>query len=420
MSEKGVKLTYGNHTFLYVAQDASKNIANCSFTIVVKDVSPPTIENCVDPAPYFIPTSPNASKNDTFIDWDPPFIYDNSNTEVNVTQSLQAGQIGVGKHQVIYTATDLAGNQNKCVLNVTVNAAECKKLPEIQNGQTVCAKNSTHVWCELNCNYGYTVINESDDEHYDSIKMFCENGIAKWSHEPIAECSKFEVPEFIEQVISINLNEDTNLCNGINETAQMNSEMKKLLCNDSEDCEIITKLPDCDEIEKRISTANATNDQKLNSTYYHVVKRREIGKPNGKDNLMQIRVYTKVSKKLGMWNTSLSRSENIDHVKNELKTYHSNEKLRDQLVAMKINVKHLNLDESPLCKNGSVLKKDLCIECPRGSYHNKEVNSCHWCPLGTFNNQSSQMICYPCPEHYSTRKIGSRDGKECFGEWMFH
>lgn len=417
VNEIGVKLTYGNHTFLYVAQDASKNIANCSFTITVNDVTPPTIENCVNPTPYIIPTSPNASKNDTFIDWDPPLIFDNSNAEVNVTQSLQAGQIGIGKYQVIYSAIDLAGNQNECILNITVNAAECKKLPEIQNGQTVCAKNATHTWCELNCDNGYTTTNENSDEHFDSLVIHCEHSFAKWSHNPIPECSKFEIPEFIEQVISIDLNVNTNICNGTNETLQnqMNSEMKKMLCNESEDCEIITELPNCDDVEKRISAANATNNQLLNNSFYHVIKRREIERGN-KDNVMQIRVYTRVSKKLGKWNSTLSRNENIDNIKDELKTYHSNGKLRDQLSSLKINVKHLNLDESPLCRNGSVLKKDICIECPRGSYHNKLVNSCHWCPLGTFNNASSQMICQSCPLHYSTRKIGAKYSKECFGK----
>lgn len=417
VDEGGAKLTFGNHTFQYVAIDASKNKAKCSFVIAVLDVTPPKIENCANPAPYYIPTSPNAPKNDTLIDWDPPLIYDNTNAEVNVTQSLEAGQIGVGEHQVVYTVTDLAGNQNRCAMNITVKAAECKQLPPVANGQSVCAKNSTHTWCELNCDNGYTTINDHSEEYFDSMTIYCEHGLAKWSHEPVPECSKVEVPEFIEQVISIDLSDGDSLCNGTDGQAQadMNEEMKKYLCKGAEDCEIITQLPDCDEISKRVAVSNATDENQLNSTFYHVVKRREAPKDDGKENVMKIRVYTRVSKKLGLWNTSLSRSENVDRVKDELKTYHSNENLRAQLAALNINVKHLNLDEVPLCRNGSVLKKDICVECPRGSYHNKAANSCHWCPWGTYNNASSQMTCHPCPEHRSTRKIGAKSSSECLG-----
>lgn len=55
----------------------------------------------------------------------------------------------------------------------------------------------------------------------------------------------------------------------------------------------------------------------------------------------------------------------------------------------------------------------ISVQCPRGSYHNFQSNACLWCPLGTFNNETSQMDCLPCPVHQSTRKIGSKSSGEC-------
>lgn len=75
---------------------------------------------------------------------------------------------------------------------------------------------------------------------------------------------------------------------------------------------------------------------------------------------MKIKIYTKISKGLGLWNQNLSRAENLDIVRQELNTYHSNERLRNQLTSLRINVKHLNLEENLLCRTGSVLKRNVC------------------------------------------------------------
>lgn len=80
---------------------------------------------------------------------------------------------------------------------------------------------------------------------------------------------------------------------------------------------------------------------------------------------MKIKIYTKISRGLGLWNQTLSRAENIDIVKTELKTYHTNDQLRNQLQALRINVKHLNLVENLLCRSGSVLKRSVCGEFDR-------------------------------------------------------
>lgn len=352
----GAKLTMGDHIFYYVAIDAFKNKAKCNFTITVLDITPPIMENCVNPPDIYIPTTPTALPNATFVDWDPPIIYDNSNIEVNVTQSLLAGQLGIGVHQVTYHAVDSAGNANSCVMNVTVLPLECNHLPPPANGKSFCAKNTTHTWCELSCDFDYSMyLNGTDDEHSDTLKLYCEHDIAKWPIETVADCTKIELPESIEQVFSITLEDDVAArCNdsgsAIEFQTEMETRLREQLCPDPLDCEIVSELPDCSSFEGNHSGIS-------NNTFYHVVNRRDTAK---RTPLMKVRVYTRISKKLGLWDATAPRSENIRRVKDELRTYHTNEELRQKLQTLKINVRHLNLDEVPLCRNGTVLKRNIC------------------------------------------------------------
>lgn len=150
-------MTLGNHTFTYIAVDAFRNKAKCNFTITVLDITPPNIDNCISPPEMFIPSSNDLNDNRTFVDWDAPIIYDNSNTDVNVTQSIHSGHIGIGVHAVTYIATDSSGNQNTCTLNVTVKPSLCDTLSSPGNGQSLCARNESHTWCDIICDLGYEI-----------------------------------------------------------------------------------------------------------------------------------------------------------------------------------------------------------------------------------------------------------------------
>lgn len=224
VKEDGVKLTSGSHIFTYIAVDAFRNKAKCNFSVIVLDITPPNIDNCINPPEIFIPRSHNNLTHDnrTFVDWDAPIIYDNSNTDVNVTQSIHPDHcIGIGVHSVIYIATDSSGNQNTCTLNVTVKPSICNTLSSPGNGQTICARNESHTWCNSICDLGYTMY-EGDDEQSDHIRLLCENDNPQWAYDPLPDCTKVELPDSIEQVFSITLDDDVSICKN---TSQLTASM---------------------------------------------------------------------------------------------------------------------------------------------------------------------------------------------------
>lgn len=211
VKEDGVKLTLGSHAFSYIAVDAFRNKARCNFTVTVLDITPPNIDNCINPPDIYIPHSNDSMDNRTFIDWDPPIIYDNSNIDVNVSQSIHPGHIGIGVHSVAYIATDSSNNQNSCTLNVTVKPLLCNTLASPGNGQSLCARNESHMWCDVICDLGYTLY-EGDDEKSDNIRLLCENDSPQWAYDPLPDCTKVELPDSIEQVFSITLDDDVAIC----------------------------------------------------------------------------------------------------------------------------------------------------------------------------------------------------------------
>lgn len=232
VKEDGVKLTLGTHTFSYIAVDAFRNKAKCNFNITVLDITPPNIDNCINPPDIFIPSAPNLIDNRTYVDWDAPIIYDNSDIDPNVTQSIVPGHIGIGLHAVTYIAQDSSGNQNVCTLNVTVKAMQCNTLNTPGNGQTLCARNETHTWCDVICDVGFTIYEKDDDENgnddavdevqTDQLRLLCKNDDPQWTLDPLPDCTKIELPDSIEQVFSITLDDDMAICKNDSEmTAKM-------------------------------------------------------------------------------------------------------------------------------------------------------------------------------------------------------
>jgi hypothetical protein len=113
----------GATTVTYRATDAAGKTAICSFKVTITesdDNEKPVISDC--PIDIAVSTDPNNCN--ALVNWTAPSATDNSGS-VTLTSNFEPGSIfPVGITQVIYTATDMAGNQSICSFNVTVTDAE--------------------------------------------------------------------------------------------------------------------------------------------------------------------------------------------------------------------------------------------------------------------------------------------------------
>ncbi|XP_035901734.1 sushi, von Willebrand factor type A, EGF and pentraxin domain-containing protein 1-like [Anopheles stephensi] len=416
IKEEGTRLGLGDHEFSYIAMDAFKNKARCSFTVTVIDKTPPVIENCLDAPLHYV--SDKSNPQETFVRWEEPMVYDNAGRNITITQNVTFGYLPAGKHAVQYRAVDLSGNEAECVLTVEVKQYTCDDIPEPRNGFSICAYNVSHVWCEIGCKEDYMFSLQPEE----TIRMVCDRARPTWGEQlDVPECSKVISSSGVEKILTIRLDDDMDpaLCNdtdAINEVSETFSDgLREELCGAQQDCTLMTTLPTC--LPGKSLSQTDTDE----SVRYSIVKRSvesqsystpEPVRANDRA-LVKIIVYKRVSQELGLWRSDGKQSENIKRIKEELEKINGKKKLRRRLGSLNLDLSVLKLDEKIRCANGSISKKLVCVHCPRGTYHNYTTNICVSCPIGSYNDQTGQTVCQPCPEHHSTRKLNAKHAHEC-------
>uniref|UniRef100_A0A182NDP0 Sushi, von Willebrand factor type A, EGF and pentraxin domain-containing protein 1 n=1 Tax=Anopheles dirus TaxID=7168 RepID=A0A182NDP0_9DIPT len=414
---EGIRLPAGDHEFSYIALDAFKNRARCSFTVTVVDLTPPVFEQCVDGPVHYVSDGTNPEQ--TYVRWDEPTVYDNAGGALTTTQNVTFGYLPAGRHWVQYRAVDAAGNEAECVLTVDVRQYTCDTVPEPRNGYALCAYNASHTWCEVGCKEDYMFSLQPDD----TLRMICDRAHPTWGEQlDVPECSRVIGAAGVEKVLTIRLDDEVepSLCNdtaALGEvTAAFSDGLRQELCGLQEDCTLLTTLPACPTNVSHVPTSEADT-----AARYSIVKRSvdatdvttpEPGRPTDRATV-KIFVYKRVSQELGMWRADGKQSENIKRIKEELEKINGKKKLRRRLGALNLDLSVLKLDEKIRCANGSIARKLVCVHCPRGTYHNYTANNCLSCPVGSYNDQTGRTACQPCPEHHSTRKLSAKHAHDC-------
>lgn len=166
------------------------------------------------------------------------------------------------------------------------------------------------MWCEISCDPGFGMLDEADDQQLESFQLICTHDDPKWKWE-MPDCSELQLPDSINEILSIELETGFDYCgDSVNKTELMES-IQKELCGDQLDCSVVSEMPSCED------EANESENSELSNAVYHVVK-REIQpskkpkrmRPKNKINV-KINIYTRISKKLGLWNGNLTRSDNV-------------------------------------------------------------------------------------------------------------
>uniref|UniRef100_A0A182PU12 Sushi, von Willebrand factor type A, EGF and pentraxin domain-containing protein 1 n=1 Tax=Anopheles epiroticus TaxID=199890 RepID=A0A182PU12_9DIPT len=417
IKEDGIRLPLGEHEFSYIAMDAFKNKARCSFTLTVLDLTPPVFEHCLDGPIHYVSDETNAQE--TFVRWEEPIVYENSGQNVTVTKNVTFGYLPVGQHAVQYRAEDPSGNVAICVVKVEVKQYTCDNIPEPKNGYSICAYNASHVWCDIGCIEDYMFSLQPEE----TIRMVCDRAKPTWGEQVgVPECSKVIGTPGVEKIITIRLTEemDPSLCNdtdALNEVSEaFNDGLRQEMCGDQMDCTLMTTLPTC-----LLGNGDTRDEADDMSVRYSIVKRSvdtasSTPDPGLRANdraMVKIFVYKRVSQELGLWRPDGKQSENIKRIKEELEKINGKKKLRRRLGALNLDLSVLKLDEKIRCANGSISKKLVCVHCPRGTYHNYTSNACLSCPIGSYNDQTGRTACQQCPEHHSTRKTSSKHAHEC-------
>ena len=57
----------------------------------------------------------------------------------------------------------------------------------------------------------------------------------------------------------------------------------------------------------------------------------------------------------------------------------------------------------------------LTVVCDQGSFRDVDANTCIQCPVNTFQNESGQTVCLPCPDGKITLVPGINSESLCKG-----
>ncbi|KAJ7392911.1 von Willebrand factor type A domain [Desmophyllum pertusum] len=61
------------------------------------------------------------------------------------------------------------------------------------------------------------------------------------------------------------------------------------------------------------------------------------------------------------------------------------------------------------------LERTSCVECPAGSYYNRDSQTCENCQEGSFQNRTGQLSCEPCPAGKWSVGGHAKNFTECIG-----
>ena len=122
------EMKLGKHELTFTAYSPFSNqSASCTMKVHVKDMDPPKVVSC--PSSFVTHLQPGQIK--TAVQWKEPVFKDNVGIQHVMASFLPGQEFSVGRHHVLYQATDGDGNRARCGFTVTVKSQARATRPNI-------------------------------------------------------------------------------------------------------------------------------------------------------------------------------------------------------------------------------------------------------------------------------------------------
>ncbi|KAG8130469.1 hypothetical protein E2320_017145, partial [Naja naja] len=410
----------GEVDITYTATDRAGNEASCSFKIKVIDIEPPVIDECRSPLPIQI------TEKEHRVTWDEPQFSDNSDL------------FPKGETLVWYTATDLAGNNRTCEINIVIRGSPCEIPFTPLNGDFKCTENESGVNCTLFCMEGYDFTTGSNENYYCAyadVNRLANHGFKSF-----------------EMLYKATRCDDNNLLKNFVEVFQSAlGKMVPSFCNDVDDIDCrFEDLPQKHCLEYNYDYENGfaigpggwgainrldysyddfvevdSEEQppKLLSDSMHVansrVKRhKKMNMPMSDHKIKLIFNITATIPLPDKRNDSLEAEnqqrllKTLERITNRLKRTLNKHPMYSFQLSSELLIADINSLEAEkaflFCKPGSVLRGRMCVNCPLGTYYSLEHHACESCWIGSYQDEEGQLECKNCPSNTYTEYLHSR------------
>ncbi|XP_021351273.1 sushi, von Willebrand factor type A, EGF and pentraxin domain-containing protein 1-like [Mizuhopecten yessoensis] len=411
----------------YIAEDHQGNMAKCHFSVIIRDVTPPTVDQCYSPLPFV------SAERYANVTWNEPQFSDNSGEKVRVERSHEPGLFHQGTTIVRYVAFDESGNNSTCHVEISIIPHPCQ-FPDVPlSGARECTEEEDGVYCRVTCNEGYDFAIAPADVYfcaYDNV----------WRPEdklPIPDCSAKAVSEAMTQPASITYLASVpcaehNVLNEIQLAFERKvTEKVNALCTDSFSCSVENFATTCEQSEdfntirvvlgrdKRslLRTINPYTNHGHGDT--RVAKRSSPGITTSSIITFDFDIKGVVSK-TGNVTADISRqkvlTDKLSNVMTKLEGKATHGELDLEMSGKRMQFANMTYDAKgprPNCKPGSVAVNDLCVPCPIGTFFNIVSEECDSCQTGSFQPKEGQVTCVVCPHNTSTHGNNSKSEREC-------
>ncbi|XP_067039280.1 sushi, von Willebrand factor type A, EGF and pentraxin domain-containing protein 1-like isoform X1 [Acropora muricata] len=408
------------HEVQYTARDSAGLTSTCTLLITVLDKERPRVASC----PSDIKKQTN--QNEIRVTWNYPVFQDNFDrppVQLRINSNRNPGALFPwGRYQVLYLATDRAGNKATCEFYVEVGPVPCTYFEAPAYGVRSCNKNTSdsngvlyEMVCVIQCTQGYSFAEPTAANTY-----LCQSdgtwqkllfggqfpqAVYPKSQRPWPDCA----PEQNVNAAKKNFTFYTGSCSSNEQDALLrirrnfleavrNSPLAKLaLCDASygQDCVVDNVRVYCGSNSRKRSVG----DQRI-ITFDFIMKDNKASQ----DPKIEAPKVKKMMADLDVLATFVKNNFPADAHMPDLQVYAANSAAA--CPAGKVLM--------VIPGSGPVLERTMCVECPAGSYYNKDSQTCQKCQEGTYQNSTGQMNCIPCPQGTWTVGIHARNYTECF------
>ncbi|XP_064626004.1 sushi, von Willebrand factor type A, EGF and pentraxin domain-containing protein 1-like [Lineus longissimus] len=396
----------GTTSIKYIAEDTSRNQAQCVFTITVKDFERPRVDSCISPEPLVVK---EAQANVT---WDEPIFSDNSGEDLTIKRTHAPGMFPQGVTEVVYTVVDASGNNNTCVIRLDVREHPCSIPTAPQHGDVACkSRTDDSVTCTISCKQGF-------DFAFPPAKEYnCANDGVWKPVMPVPDCSALRSPNDVTQQANVVFDTDKS-CNdrlliaraATSFQRQVSNSVAKA-CGDNVVCTLAGFATDCKE--SKVGELSLRLRRDVSDDYDNRQKSPNATKLEFNFKI-QGTVFTTETEDTPKDALLLEAMERVrGALKERARLKKLDQKIGDETVMKLQQINFFPKEPIFLCPPGNVVKNNACLRCPIGTIFNVISETCKSCDKGSYQPLEGQLSCLVCPDNRTTSGNNSKSVGEC-------
>ncbi|XP_047133368.1 uncharacterized protein LOC100208285 isoform X1 [Hydra vulgaris] len=349
------------------------------------DKIPPTVVFCPSPIKVY------TEESSVFVTWKEPQ-FDDDVAVVEVIRSHSPnGLFSWGDYVITYIAKDAFENSVSCTFEINVTPFNCSEFQTANNSIHACGTWKYGRFCDYKCHEKYELA-------VPKPPFYVCGRPGTWSHGPPTYP---ENPDLLVSECTATTPFNTITTNKISfPTSSCDDSFKNDFVESFK--QLITELQDVWSI---CGTTCDFKNIKVSCKPDAKRFRRDMDpKWTGPKFILDI-------------SFDATNETNLAKIQNGIKTKEFNMTVIVNNVSISSDL--LNVEVKTVCNNGSILKNDICVKCPAGTFKNVTNELCEKCPFGSYSKEAGSEMCINCPANTTTTSEGSTEEKSCKVKCLF-